>query len=93
MIDCSHGNSRKDPAKQLDVLKSVAEQIQQGNESIIGVMLESNLEAGNQPIPDDLEEIRRGVSITDACVSWETTEKILRDFAAEVGPSLKSRSA
>ena len=93
MIDCSHGNSRKDPAKQLNVLKSVAEQVQQGNESIIGVMLESNLVEGNQPIPDDLEEIRYGVSITDACVNWETTAKILRDFAAEIGPSLKSRSA
>jgi 3-deoxy-7-phosphoheptulonate synthase len=93
MIDCSHGNSRKDPAKQLDVLKSVAEQIQQGNKSIIGVMMESNLMEGNQPIPDDLEDIRPGVSITDACVSWETTAKILRDFAAEIRPSLKSRSA
>ena len=93
MIDCSHGNSRKDPARQVDVLNSVAEQIQQGNHSIIGVMLESNLEEGNQPIPEDLEEIRPGVSITDACIGWQSTEEILRNFAAAVGPALKSRSA
>ncbi len=68
MIDCSHGNSRKDWRKQLDVLKEVAQQIQNGSQSIIGVMLESNLQEGNQPIPDDLEEIRPGVSITDACL-------------------------
>ena len=91
MIDCSHGNSRKDPLKQLDVLKDVARQIQAGNQSIIGIMLESNLEEGNQPIPDDLDEIRPGVSITDACINWDTTETALRNLAAEIGPALKSR--
>lgn len=93
MIDCSHGNSRKDHAKQIDVLDSVAEQLAAGNQSIVGVMLESNLEEGNQPIPDDLEEIRPGVSITDACISWQTTETVLRDFAAKVREPLQSRSA
>ena len=92
MIDCSHGNSRKDPAKQVDVLKEIASQIQDGNKSIIGVMIESNLEEGNQPIPDDLEEIRPGVSVTDACISWKTTESILREFAKEVGLALKKRA-
>ncbi|MBE9031234.1 3-deoxy-7-phosphoheptulonate synthase [filamentous cyanobacterium LEGE 11480] len=91
MIDCSHGNSRKDQLKQLDVLKEIAAQIQNGNQSIIGVMLESNLQAGNQPIPDDLEEIRPGVSITDACIGWETTETALRELAASVSSALKSR--
>ncbi len=93
MIDCSHGNSQKNHEKQIDVLNSVADQLNAGNRSIIGVMLESNLEEGNQPIPDDLEEIRPGVSITDACISWETTENVLRDFADKVRQPLQSRSA
>ncbi|MCG8414800.1 MAG: 3-deoxy-7-phosphoheptulonate synthase [Pseudomonadales bacterium] len=93
MIDCSHGNSQKNHEKQIEVLNSVADQLAAGNQSIVGVMLESNLEEGNQPIPDDLEEIRPGVSITDACISWETTEAVLRDFADKVRESLQSRSA
>ena len=92
MIDCSHGNSLKNPSKQLAVLDEVANQINHGNQSIIGVMLESNLEEGNQPIPDDLEEIRPGVSITDACISWSTTEAALREFCISVSSALKSRS-
>ena len=93
MIDCSHGNAQRDHSRQLEVLKEVASQIRQGNQSIIGVMLESNLEEGNQPIPDDLEELRPGVSITDACINWSTTEAALRDFAAAVSPSLKIRES
>jgi 3-deoxy-7-phosphoheptulonate synthase len=54
-------------------------------------MLESNLEAGNQPIPDDLTDLKPGVSITDACIDWETTESLLREFAASVAPALKTR--
>ena len=91
MIDCSHGNSQKDPQRQLDVLKAIAEQIEHGNDSIIGLMLESNLEEGNQPIPDDLSEIKPGVSITDACLGWETTEQAVRDFAARVRNPLNKR--
>jgi 3-deoxy-7-phosphoheptulonate synthase len=91
MIDCSHGNSRKDPKNQLPVLRDIAEQIAEGNKSIIGVMLESNLEAGNQPIPDDLTDLKPGVSITDACIDWETTESLLREFAMRVSPALKTR--
>ncbi|MDP4743442.1 MAG: 3-deoxy-7-phosphoheptulonate synthase, partial [Porticoccaceae bacterium] len=91
MIDCSHGNSRKDPQNQIPVLRDIAEQIAEGNKSIIGVMLESNLEAGNQPIPDDLNDLKPGVSITDACIDWETTESLLREFAASVAPALKTR--
>ena len=92
MIDCSHGNSQKDPSRQREVVNSVAEQIGQGNRSIIGVMLESNLEEGNQPIPDDLAEIRPGVSVTDACISWTTTETILRAFAETTRSALQSRA-
>ena len=93
MIDCSHGNSRKNHTNQAVVLQSVAEQIRNGNASIIGVMLESNLEEGNQPIPDDLSEIRYGVSVTDACVGWDTTKTLLRDFASQVAEGLQSRSS
>jgi len=91
MIDCSHGNSEKNHANQINVLNAVSQQIAAGNKSIIGVMLESNLVEGNQPIPDDLSEIRYGVSITDACIGWETTESLLRKFAAETGAALKTR--
>lgn len=93
MIDCSHGNSRKDHARQAEVLGEVAKQLQDGNRSIVGVMIESNLEEGNQPIPDDLDEIRPGVSITDACISWETTEVLLRKFAKETSAALKNRAS
>jgi 3-deoxy-7-phosphoheptulonate synthase len=92
MIDCSHGNSRKDHNRQLEVLEDVTQQIIAGNRSIIGVMLESNLCAGNQPIPDDLEEILYGVSITDACIDWDTTEKALRRLALETAASLTART-
>ncbi|MCB1648447.1 MAG: 3-deoxy-7-phosphoheptulonate synthase [Pseudomonadales bacterium] len=93
MIDCSHGNSQKQHQRQLDVLKDVTQQIVNGNKSIIGVMLESNLCEGNQPIPDDPEEIRYGVSVTDACVNWEHTEAALREMAAQLKPVLPTRQA
>ena len=91
MIDCSHGNSQKNHQKQIDVLRCVAAQLVQGNQSIIGVMLESNLQAGNQPLPDDLEEIRPGVSITDPCLDWQSTANLLREFAATVRTALSIR--
>lgn len=91
MIDCSHGNSRKQHELQLEVLDNVAGQIEQGNRSIIGVMVESHIKAGNQPIPDDLESLQYGVSITDACIDWEMTEAALRKLAQRVGPALKKR--
>ena len=92
MIDCSHGNSSKNHLNQIPVLEAIADQFVAGNKSIIGVMIESNLEEGNQPIPDDLNEIRYGVSITDACIGWQTTETVLREFAAKIKPALKGRA-
>jgi len=77
MVDCSHGNSNKDYQKQPEVLDCVVDQLLAGNSSISGVMIESNLEAGNQKIPADLSQLKYGVSITDACIDWATTEKIL----------------
>ena len=81
MVDCSHANSNKDHTKQGPVLEAVAEQITAGNNSIRGVMLESNLKPGNQKV-DRSQELQYGVSITDACIGWEETEKLLREFHA-----------
>lgn len=77
MVDCSHANSNKDHTQQGKVLDSVIEQIANGQKSIKGVMIESFLKEGNQSIPDDVSELEYGVSVTDKCVDWETTEKML----------------
>jgi 3-deoxy-7-phosphoheptulonate synthase len=78
MVDCSHANSGKQPARQEDVWHSIIEQRVAGTRSLIGAMVESYLNEGSQPIAKNLSELRYGVSITDACVSWETTERMLR---------------
>jgi 3-deoxy-7-phosphoheptulonate synthase len=78
MVDCSHANSGKQPARQEDVWRSVIEQRLAGTPSLIGAMIESYLHEGSQPIPKQASELRYGVSITDACISWETTERMLR---------------
>jgi 3-deoxy-7-phosphoheptulonate synthase len=77
-VDCSHGNSNKDPARQPLVAENCVNQIVEGNRSIVALMLESNLHAGNQPIPADLSRLKYGVSVTDACIDWPSTEKLLR---------------
>ena len=79
MVDCSHGNSEKNHENQPLVLDNVISQIVAGNRSISGVMIESFLEAGNQPTPQDLTQLKYGVSITDKCIDWETTERTLWD--------------
>ena len=78
MVDCSHANSAKQHARQEDVWRSVVEQRAGGARSLIGVMIESYLSEGNQAFPKPAAELKYGVSITDACVSWETTERMLR---------------
>ena len=78
MVDCSHANSSKQPELQPSVLENVANQILEGNTSIIGLMIESNLHAGNQDIPANLEDLKYGVSVTDGCIDWPTTEASLR---------------
>lgn len=80
MIDCSHGNSKKDPKRQPIVFQETMKQVKEGNSSIIGMMLESNLFEGNQSIPPDLKEIgqlKYGVSVTDKCIDWKTTEQLI----------------
>jgi 3-deoxy-7-phosphoheptulonate synthase len=78
MVDCSHANSFKDHDRQEEVLNDVVEQLARGNRSVFGLMLESNLEAGNQPLGPDASRLRYGVSITDKCMDWPTTERLLR---------------
>jgi 3-deoxy-7-phosphoheptulonate synthase len=78
MVDCSHANSEKQHARQEDVWRSVIEQRAGGTNSVIGMMIESHLHEGNQPFPKPVKELQYGVSITDACVNWETTERMLR---------------
>jgi 3-deoxy-7-phosphoheptulonate synthase len=82
MVDCSHANSGKDHRRQELVIQDVLAQIRDGSRSIFGAMLESYLEAGNQPIPKDLSKLRYGVSVTDKCIDWATTEKIIRSTQA-----------
>lgn len=77
MIDCSHANSEKDHNKQPTVFENVMTQVKNGNKNIMGVMIESHLKAGNQKIPDDLSKLEYGVSVTDKCVDWETTETMI----------------
>ena len=83
MVDCSHANSNKNHELQPLVMENVTNQILEGNKSIIGIMIESNLKAGNQKIPANLEELEYGVSITDACIDWETTESSLKEMDAD----------
>jgi 3-deoxy-7-phosphoheptulonate synthase len=80
MVDCSHENSSKDPALQPLVAENVINQIVEGNQSIIGLMIESNIHFGNQPIPDNLDNLQYGVSVTDGCIDWETTERCILDM-------------
>ncbi|WP_110664977.1 3-deoxy-7-phosphoheptulonate synthase [Salinicola halophilus] len=91
MIDCSHANSNKDPSLQPLVMENVAQQIVDGNHSIIGLMIESNIGWGSQKIPSDLAELEYGVSITDACIDWPTTERTFTQVATQIESALKAR--
>lgn len=91
MIDCSHANSSKDPLRQVVVLEDVCEQIVNGNQSIIGLMIESNINFGRQDIPKDLKNLQYGVSVTDACIDWETTERCIREARDKLKEALPKR--
>jgi len=91
VVDCSHANSNKDHNVQPLVLDDIAHQIKDGNRSICGVMIESNINEGNQSIPDDLSQLKYGVSVTDACISWESTEKSLKKMADTLSGHLNNR--
>ena len=81
MVDCSHGNSRKQHANQPAVVESLAAQVGSGSARVFGVMMESHLVEGNQSLGDDLQALTYGQSITDACMSWDTTEPMLENLA------------
>lgn len=82
MVDCSHANSAKNPRRQALVWRNVLAQRRSGRASVIGAMLESYLEEGNQPVCADRRKLRYGVSVTDGCIGWDATEKLLREAAA-----------
>ncbi|UCV16786.1 3-deoxy-7-phosphoheptulonate synthase [Quatrionicoccus australiensis] len=93
VVDCSHANSSKKPELQPLVMADIVNQIRNGNKSLLGVMIESNLEAGNQSIPADLSQLKYGCSVTDGCVDWDTTEKMIRDAAVLLRDILPERLA
>ncbi|HVL01935.1 MAG TPA: 3-deoxy-7-phosphoheptulonate synthase [Dongiaceae bacterium] len=93
MVDCSHANSNKDPGLQPLVMENVTNQILEGNKSIIGLMVESHINWGAQKIPADLSQLKYGVSVTDACIDWATTETAVHKMAEKLRPVLPKRNA
>ncbi len=91
VIDCSHANSNKDHNLQPLVMNDCVHQVLEGNKSIVGVMLESNIGAGNQKLTADLSQLKYGISVTDACIDWETTEKVLREARDKLKDVLPGR--
>jgi len=85
MVDCSHANSGKKFSAQGFVFKSVIEQRLEGNRSIIGLMLESHLKEGSQKLGENPDDLQYGISITDQCINWETTEQLLRHANTRLG--------
>ncbi|CAB5555380.1 3-deoxy-7-phosphoheptulonate synthase [Providencia hangzhouensis] len=92
MVDCSHGNSNKDYRRQPLVVDSIIEQIINGNESITGIMLESHINEGNQTSEQARDTMKYGVSVTDACINWQTTETVLRKLHQALLPALEQRA-
>ena len=86
LVDCSHDNSAKRPERQPEVMRELLAQITAGNTSIMGAMIESNLGAGAQSFPQPREKLRYGVSITDGCIDWATTEALIREIHAALAP-------
>ncbi|KAF2663182.1 3-deoxy-7-phosphoheptulonate synthase [Microthyrium microscopicum] len=85
MVDCSHGNSNKDHKNQPKVAEDIANQLRNGERDIVGVMIESNINEGNQKVPaEGPSGLKKGVSITDACIDWESTVGVLENLAAAV---------
>jgi 3-deoxy-7-phosphoheptulonate synthase len=93
LVDCSHDNSAKQPARQPEVVRELLQQVAAGNTSIMGAMVESNLEAGSQPFPQPKENLRYGVSITDGCIDWATTEAMIREVHAALAPRFSATSS
>ena len=98
MVDCSHANSanprtnKRDHKLQPLVLKNLTSQIVDGNKSIVGAMIESNLNEGNQKILANPDDMAYGVSVTDGCIDWETTEASILEMADKLRDVLKTRN-
>ena len=93
MVDCSHANSEKDHNRQPLVARAIRDQILDGNTSIVGLMIESHLHGGNQPLTKDPSQLKYGVSITDACIDWKNTEALLTELHETLSATLKARRA
>jgi 3-deoxy-7-phosphoheptulonate synthase len=91
VVDCSHANSYKKPELQPLVMADVVNQVRFGNKSLVGVMIESNIVAGKQAIPEDLSKLVYGCSVTDGCVGWDTTEQMIREAHAALRDVLPKR--
>jgi len=85
VVDCSHANSGKDHTRQSIVWRDVLEQRIAGDRSIVGMMLESNVHPGSQPVQSDRAKLAYGVSITDGCIGWEETEELLLEAHRRLG--------
>jgi 3-deoxy-7-phosphoheptulonate synthase len=92
VVDCSHANSWKNPEYQPLVMRDAANQIREGNRSIVGLMVESFIEPGNQSIPADLSQLKYGCSVTDACVGWDTTVEMLKSAREVLREALPKRN-
>ena len=93
MVDCSHANSNKNHELQSLVVENVTDQILEGNQSIVGLMIESNIHAGNQSITADIKDLKYGVSVTDSCIDWKTTEKTIRAMHKKLKGTLVNRQS
>jgi 3-deoxy-7-phosphoheptulonate synthase len=93
MVDCSHAQTSKDYRKQPEVFAALCEQVRAGSRAIMGVMLESFINAGNQPLTADRSRLEYGVSITDPCIDWPTTERCLLEAAETLAPTRRVDAA
>ena len=91
MVDCSHENTSKDAAIHPLVMENVTNQILEGNKSIVGLMIESNIEFGRQDICENLADMKYGQSVTDACISWDMTEESIRSMHKKLKEVLPKR--
>lgn len=89
LVDCSHDNSAKQPERQPEVMRELLGQITAGCASLMGAMIESNLGAGSQAFPQPKDHLRYGVSITDACIDWPTTDALVHEIHATLAPHFK----
>ncbi|NVK26205.1 MAG: 3-deoxy-7-phosphoheptulonate synthase [Gammaproteobacteria bacterium] len=92
IVDCSHANSYKDYSRQPEVALDVLQQLEQGNRSIVGIMLESHLNEGNQKLSPNLADMKYGVSVTDACINWQTTEELVLEYASRLKSVILAKS-